>query len=429
MPSISDEALARLDALHAVIRDNSRTDYHAAMEKFNVAVAVSWESISARCRSTPNSERTAPTDEDGFLRDDLEAVAGSVYSRFHAEISKRGINLPGCDTTDKCLEVIERFCREVAAPSTSDKVGEGFCPEYRLHDGDIVDSHGRRITVIGNAGVVRLLNERDQFKRALNRQIELTTPESASSESAPTIDRDAIIEECAKVIDARVAPDGRKTAEDYEAIRCANVIRALKNAAPSAGTTPPPASVVGNGGAVAAPSESEANIDRTLLAGLGDELEHLPITVSGGGTQLVFFAITPGKRDELVAALKGTAPQEGAGSRAGPAANGEPAGAVSTAQSAIAPPTEELSQLYGLLDEGRIEDAKAFIRRWVNSQPRLGDVLDSHDEGLERAARVCEGTANALKPDMCHQRDALLIVASSIRELKRAVSDSRNDHG
>ena len=93
-------------------------------------------------------------------------------------------------------------------------------------------------------------------------------------------------------------------------------------------------------------------------------------------------------------------------------------------QSAIAPPTEELSQLYGLLDEGRIEDAKAFIRRWVNSQPRLGDVLDSHDEGLERAARVCEGTANALKPDMCHQRDALLIVASSIRELKRAVSDS-----
>ena len=62
----------------------------------------------------------------------------------------------------------------------SDKVGEGFCPEYRLHDGDIVDSHGRRITVIGNAGVVRLLNERDQFKRALNRQIELTTPESAT---------------------------------------------------------------------------------------------------------------------------------------------------------------------------------------------------------------------------------------------------------
>ena len=59
-----------------------------------------------------------------------------------------------------------------------------------------------------------------------------TFPSSASSESAPTIDRDAIIEECAKVIDARVAPDGRKAAEDYEAIRCAKAIRELKNSRP-----------------------------------------------------------------------------------------------------------------------------------------------------------------------------------------------------
>lgn len=41
--------------------------------------------------------------------------------------------------------------------------------------------------------------------------------------------RNAIIEECAKVIDARVAADGRKTAEDYEAIACAKAIRALSD--------------------------------------------------------------------------------------------------------------------------------------------------------------------------------------------------------
>jgi hypothetical protein len=55
---------------------------------------------------------------------------------------------------------------------------------------------------------------------------------------------------------------------------------------------------------------------------------------------------------------------------------------------------------------------------------RVGDVLDGHDEGLERAARICEGTANALKPEMRHQRDALLIVAKSIRELKRRLPEA-----
>jgi hypothetical protein len=40
-----------------------------------------------------------------------------------------------------------------------------LCPEYRLHDGDIVDSHMRRITVSGNAGICQLLNELDQLKR------------------------------------------------------------------------------------------------------------------------------------------------------------------------------------------------------------------------------------------------------------------------
>jgi hypothetical protein len=41
-------------------------------------------------------------------------------------------------------------------------------------------------------------------------------------------ERDAIIEECAKVCDSRVAPPGQMTAECYEARRCAQAIRDLK---------------------------------------------------------------------------------------------------------------------------------------------------------------------------------------------------------
>lgn len=66
MPQISDEALAKLDALHAVIRDNSRTDYHDAMDKFSTAVAVVWESISARCKSS--ASETQPSMDKSATR-------------------------------------------------------------------------------------------------------------------------------------------------------------------------------------------------------------------------------------------------------------------------------------------------------------------------------------------------------------------------
>lgn len=46
--------------------------------------------------------------------------------------------------------------------------------------------------------------------------------------------RNAVIEECAKVCDKRVAPPGRMTANDYEAIACAKDIRALKTPLDSA---------------------------------------------------------------------------------------------------------------------------------------------------------------------------------------------------
>lgn len=50
---------------------------------------------------------------------------------------------------------------------------------YRLKDGEIVDAEGRRITISGLAAVVQLLNERDQLKRALDKQIELASAPSA----------------------------------------------------------------------------------------------------------------------------------------------------------------------------------------------------------------------------------------------------------
>ena len=51
--------------------------------------------------------------------------------------------------------------------------------------------------------------------------------------------------------------------------------------------------------------------------------------VASAALALVFFALAPDKRDELVDALKGTAPQGGVGQAAGPAVkNGEPAAAV-----------------------------------------------------------------------------------------------------
>jgi hypothetical protein len=55
----------------------------------------------------------APCDHDtGALRADLEAVADRVYQRLFFELRKRGIVLPGCDTTDKALEIIEQWAGE-----------------------------------------------------------------------------------------------------------------------------------------------------------------------------------------------------------------------------------------------------------------------------------------------------------------------------
>lgn len=50
--------------------------------------------------------------DTGELRPDLEAVSERVYGRLFDELKTRGIILPGCDTTDKALEVIEMFCRD-----------------------------------------------------------------------------------------------------------------------------------------------------------------------------------------------------------------------------------------------------------------------------------------------------------------------------
>lgn len=58
---------------------------------------------------------------------------------------------------------------------------------YRLHDGAIVDELGRRVTIAGNLAIVQLLNERDQLQHALDRQIELNTPEAAPSHALPPL--------------------------------------------------------------------------------------------------------------------------------------------------------------------------------------------------------------------------------------------------
>ena len=110
MPSISDEALARLDALHAVIRDNSRTDYHAAMEKFNVAVAVSWESISARCRSTPNSETKAITNQ----REELELIRSVLYG------------FPACLARNDALRAVHALLDASSPSSATTTAGSDF---------------------------------------------------------------------------------------------------------------------------------------------------------------------------------------------------------------------------------------------------------------------------------------------------------------
>ncbi len=60
--------------------------------------------------------------------------------------------------------------------SVSESTVEGYCPEYRLHDGDIQDSHNRRITVSGNAGICQLLNKLDQLKRATASRSETGKP-------------------------------------------------------------------------------------------------------------------------------------------------------------------------------------------------------------------------------------------------------------
>lgn len=48
IPPLSDEKLRELQALHAIIRDNKRTDYHEAMDSFASQVAVLWPHIVAR---------------------------------------------------------------------------------------------------------------------------------------------------------------------------------------------------------------------------------------------------------------------------------------------------------------------------------------------------------------------------------------------
>lgn len=75
--------------------------------------------------SAPSHERAH--DEDGYLREDLAAVAERLYERLHAEIAKRGINLPGCDTTDRVLEVLARWAED--ALRNAPRANEQACPK------------------------------------------------------------------------------------------------------------------------------------------------------------------------------------------------------------------------------------------------------------------------------------------------------------
>jgi hypothetical protein len=65
---------------------------------------------------------------------------------------------------------------------------------------------------------------------------------------------------------------------------------ASRNAAPQEGAGPP-----------AGPA---ANGEPAVAASFANELERLPTTVSGSGVALVFFALHPEKRDELVRAIR-----------------------------------------------------------------------------------------------------------------------------
>jgi hypothetical protein len=63
------------------------------------------------------SSKPARDPDTGQLREDLEAVADRVYGRLFDALKKRGIALPGCDATDKALEIIERWALEEASAS------------------------------------------------------------------------------------------------------------------------------------------------------------------------------------------------------------------------------------------------------------------------------------------------------------------------
>lgn len=52
---ITDESLERINDLHKIVRDNARSDYHDAMEKFQNLVGVMWENIYSRCAGTTAS--------------------------------------------------------------------------------------------------------------------------------------------------------------------------------------------------------------------------------------------------------------------------------------------------------------------------------------------------------------------------------------
>jgi hypothetical protein len=82
-------------------------------------------------RQSENLE-SARDPDTGILRADLAAVAERVYERLFAELRQRGIILPGCDTTDKALVVIEQWAQaELSPKSAREIVGKNMMQALR----------------------------------------------------------------------------------------------------------------------------------------------------------------------------------------------------------------------------------------------------------------------------------------------------------
>lgn len=97
---VRDVTLEKLNALHAIFRDNSRSDYHKAIEEFSRRVAISWENIAARCALAPESAPSHARLSDG--PQDLTPEPG--YSPAYGGSGPRNTTLPETtpSTTRRC---------------------------------------------------------------------------------------------------------------------------------------------------------------------------------------------------------------------------------------------------------------------------------------------------------------------------------------